>query len=91
MDLECDEVASGPCIVCGEESQGSAYWLPMSVAQWKVVRPFVKELTPVSPHSGVKLVFNMSFWPQLCKPFCGPECVQEHYKRVASDNLKKGN
>ena len=90
MDLECDEVASGPCIVCGEESQGSAYWLPMSAAQWAVIHPFVEEMTLVSPHSGVKLVMNNLFWPQLCKPFCGAECVQEHYKRVATANLKKG-
>ncbi len=90
MDLECDEIASGPCIVCGEESQGSAYWLPMSSAQWGVIRPFVEEVTPISPHSKVKLVMNMMFWPSLCKPFCGPQCVQEYYKQVAADNCKKG-
>lgn len=90
MELEFDEVASGPCIVCGEESQDSAYWLPMPAAQWAVIHPFVEEMTPISPHSGVKLVMNMLFWPQLCKPFCGPQCIQKHYRRVAVDNLKKG-
>jgi len=90
MELEFDEVASGPCIVCGEESQGSAYWLAMTAAQWEVMRPSVEAMTPVSVHSGVKLVLNMLFWPQLCKPFCGTRCVQEHYRRVAADNIKKG-
>ncbi len=90
MDLEFDEVASGPCIVCGEDATGSAYWLGMTAAQWAVIHPFVEEMTPVSPFSGVKLVMNLLFWPKLCKPFCGAACVQEHYKRVASANLKKG-
>ena len=90
MDLEFDEVASGPRIVCGEESQGSVYWLPMTAAQWGVIKPYAEAMTPVSPHSGVKLIMNMLFWPQLCKPFCSPKCVQEHYGRVAADNLKKG-
>ena len=90
MDLEFDEVASGPCIVCGEDSQGSVYWLPMSAAQWSIVRPYVEETTPVSPHSGTKLVMNMLFWPQLNKPFCGSQCVRKHYKRIAADNLKRG-
>ena len=90
MDLEFDEVASGPCIICEEESQGSPYWLAMTEAQWEILWPHVEAMTPVSPHSGVKLVMNMLFWPQLCKPFCGTKCVQEHYRRVAADNLKKG-
>lgn len=89
MNLEYDENASGPCIVCGEESQGSAYWLPMTAAQWEVIKPYVEAITPESPWSG-KLVMNLLFWPQLCKPFCGPKCVQEHYRRVAADNLKHG-
>ena len=90
MDLEYAEVASGPCIVCGEESQGSLYWVPMLAAHWEVISPYVEEMTPVSPHSNVKLVMNMLFWSQLCKPLCGPECVQKHYRRVAADNCKKG-
>jgi len=78
MDLEFDEVASGPCIVCGDESEGSVYWLSMSAAHWKVIRPHVEEMTPVSPYSGVKLILNTLFWPQLCKPFCGPQCSLKH-------------
>lgn len=88
--MDFDEVASGPCIICLKESQGSPYWLPMSAAQWKVVLPYVREMTPVSPHSGIKLVLNMLFWPQLCRPFCSTRCVKEYYKRVAAENLKKG-
>ena len=90
MDLTVDEVASGPCIVCGEESQGSVYWLPLLDSQWDVLRPFIEEQTPVSPHSGVKLVMNMFFFPRISRPFCGPECVGEYYKRVAADNCKTG-
>lgn len=90
MDLGFDEVASGPCIICGEESQGSVYWLPMTKAQWEVMKPYAENMTPTSPHSGVKLVMNMLFWPQLCKPFCGSKCVQEYYRKVATNNLKKG-
>lgn len=90
MDLDYDEEASGPCIVCGEESEGSVYWLPMTAAQWAVIEPYAAAMTPVSPFSHVKLVMNTLFWPQLCKPFCSPKCVQEHYRRVAADNLKKG-
>ncbi|MEE8372809.1 MAG: hypothetical protein V3R87_03625 [Dehalococcoidia bacterium] len=90
MELELYEVASGPCIVCGEDSQGSAYWLPMTAAQWDVLKPYVEAMTPVSPHSGVKLVFNTMFIPRLCKPFCGPECVRAYYRQVATDNLKMG-
>jgi len=82
MDLEFDEVASGPCIVCGEESQGSVYWLPMVVAQWEVIRSYVEDMTPVSPYSGVKLVLNTLCWPQLCQPFCGPECSLKNSERV---------
>jgi len=87
MDLEFDDVASGPCIVCGKESQDSMYWLPMSAAHRKVIRPFLEEMTPVSPFSGVKLVMNPWFWPQLCKPLCSPECSlkykEEKYGKAA--------
>ena len=91
MELELYEEAVGNCMVCGADATGSRYWLGMTAAHWAVVRPYVEEMTPVSPHSGVKLVMNMLFIPQLCKPLCSPECVQKHYQGVAADNLKKGN
>ena len=90
MELEFYEEAVGDCAVCGEDATGSRYWLGMTAAQWDIIRPFVEEMTPISPHSGVKLVMNMLFWPQLCKPFCGPQCVQEYYNQVATNNCKKG-
>ena len=88
--MDYDEAASGPCIVCEKESKGSVYWLPMTAAQWEVIEPYVAAMTPVSHFSRVRLVMNNLFWPQLCKPFCGAECVQEYYRRVAADNLKRG-
>lgn len=80
MELEYDTVASGPCLVCGKESLGSVYWTPLTDAHWQAVRPYVEAITPVSPHSGAKLVLNNLFWPQLCQPFCGSDCVDKHYK-----------
>lgn len=78
MELELYEEAVGDCVVCGEDTTGSYYWLGMTAAQWDVVSPYVEEMTPVSPHSGVKLVMNILFIPQLCKPLCGPECSTKH-------------
>ena len=91
MELELYEEVVGDCVVCGADATGSRYWLGMTAAQWDIIRPFVEEMTPVSPHSGVKLVMNMLFVPQLCKALCGPKCAQAHYRQVAADNLKKGN
>lgn len=91
MELELYETAVGDCVVCGGDATGSNYWLGMTAAQWDIVSPYVEEMTPVSPHSGVKLVLNMLFIPQLCKPLCGPKCVQVYYQKVAADNLKKGS
>lgn len=84
MELELHENAVGDCVVCGEDATGSVYWLGMTAVQWNVVRPYVEEMTPVSPHSGVKLVMNMQFWPQLCKPFCGATCATK-YKEESDD------
>lgn len=89
--MEVYEEAVGDCIVCGKDATGSLYWLRMTKDQWKFIRPFIAEIIPVSPHSGIKLVGDTFFVTDYCKPFCGPQCVQEHYKRVAADNLKKGN
>jgi len=91
VELEIYEEAIGDCIVCGVDATGSLYWLPMSDAQWAVIRPYVEGMTPVSPHSGVKLVLNTLFVPQLCKPFCGPLCVRKYYRQVAANNCKTGN
>ena len=88
--MDVDEVASGPCIVCGGESQGSVYWLPLLPAQWDVIRPYIEEISQVSPHSGVKLVMNLYFFPGLSRPFCGPKCVGAHYENVAADHCKNG-
>jgi len=88
--MEVYTEAVGECIVCGEDAEGSLYWLGMTDAQWKTIRPFIEEVTPVSQWSGVKLVGNVYFVTDYCKPFCGPQCVQEYYKRVAADNCKKG-
>jgi hypothetical protein len=77
MKIDLDswrDSAIGPCIVCGKESKGSMYWTPLSDEAWAAVRPYVESLTPVSPHSKVKLVLNNLFWPQLSKPYCGPIC-----------------
>lgn len=89
--LEVYTEAVGNCIVCGEDAAGSAYWIAMTQDQWLGIRPFIEDIIPVSPWSGVKLVGNTYFVAEYCKPFCGPQCVQVHYKRVAADNLKKGN
>ena len=80
MDLEFDEVASGPCIVCGKESQGSMYWLPLLYSQWEVIRPYIEGQTPVSPYSEVKLVMNIFFFPRISRPFCGPKCSLTHHE-----------
>ena len=82
MELELHEEAVGDCVVCGDDATGSMYWLGMTAAQWKIVRPFVEDMTPVSPHSGVKLVLNMLFVPQLCKPLCGPHCAVKHKEKT---------
>lgn len=84
MELEFHETAVGGCIVCGSDSTGSLYWKGMTAVQWDIVRPLVTHLFKKN------MVQNVLFIPQLCKPFCGPECVQTHYQRVAADNLKKG-
>jgi hypothetical protein len=84
MQLELFEEAVGDCIVCGESAEGSPYWLGMSHEHWLKLRPIVEHLYPPGK------VTNMLFVKQLCKPFCSPECVQEHYKRVAAANLKRG-
>ena len=78
MELELHEDAVGDCVVCGKNATGSAYWLGMTITQWNVVSPYVEEITPVSPHSGVKLVMNMQFIPPLCKSLCDPECATKH-------------
>ena len=78
------EHAVGPCIICGKESEGSLYWLPMSDAQWAVIRPVVTPL--FQPH----MVQNVLFFPGLCRPFCGPKCVSKHYEGVAADHCKTG-
>lgn len=72
MELELYEEAVGDCIVCGSDASGSRYWLGMTKAQWDVVRPLVTHL--FKPN----MVQNTMFIPQLCKPFCGPECATKH-------------
>ncbi len=89
--MEVYAEAVGDCIVCGKDATGSLYWLSMTQEQWEGIRPFIEEITPVSPHSGVKLVGNTFFVSEYCKPFCGAQCVQEHYRQLAASNLKKGN
>lgn len=88
--MNAEEVASGSCIVCGEESEGSVYWLPLPPEQWDIMRPYIEEMTHVSPHSGVKLVMNMFFFTGLSRPFCGPDCIQEYHKKMAADHCKRG-
>ncbi len=88
--MEVLEEANGPCVICGKESEGSKYWLPLPQAQWEVMRPLIEAQTPISPYSGVKLVMNMYFFPGLSKPLCGPECSLKHYEAVAADNCKRG-
>ncbi len=78
MELEFHGEAIGDCVVCGADATGSRYWLGMTAAQWAIVSTYVEEFTPISPHSGVKLVFNTLFVPQICKPLCGPECATKH-------------
>lgn len=82
MELELHEEAVGDCLICGSFATGSRYWLGMTEAQWEVIRPYVKDMTLVSPHSGVKLVMNMLFIPQICKPLCGPECATKHKEKT---------
>ena len=74
MDLEAYQEAVGDCMVCGESAEGSLYWLGMTAEQWDIIRPLVAPMFEVSPWSGVKMVFNSLFIPQLCKPFCGAIC-----------------
>lgn len=84
MELELYEEAVGSCVVCGSDATGSRYWLGMTAAHWDVVRPLVAHLYKPG------MIQNVLFVPQLCKPLCGPHCVQAHYQKVAADNLKKG-
>ena len=79
MDLR--HTAKGPCIQCGLESEGSAYWLSMSFDNWKVLAPFVgaggtlyggEDLRPE------EMAMNTFFVEGICEPFCGPECATEN-------------
>ena len=81
MDLQYHDTAVGPCIQCGEESEGSVYWLGMTDEMWDILRPSIEARTVVSPYSGVKLVFNNLFWPGLCEPFCGAVCVTKYEEK----------
>lgn len=84
--MEVYKDAVGPCFVCGEDTEGSQYWTPLPANIWNTVRPFLAPLF----HDDFDRITTL-FIPAHSKPFCGALCVQEYYRRVAADNLKKGN
>jgi hypothetical protein len=78
-DLKYADFAVGPCIQCGEESNGSNYWIGMPQQAWDVIKKVIEPMYPVSPHSGVRLVTaGRWFFLGLDKPLCGPECALKH-------------
>jgi hypothetical protein len=74
MELELYEEAVGSCIACASDAAGSKYWLGMTDAQWNVIRPLVAHMFKPD------MIQNVLFVPQLCKPFCGPECATKYHK-----------
>lgn len=72
--LEYREDAIGPCTVCGEESEGSFYWVGLTQKQRDILTPHVAHY--FLPH----LVQNPFFWPGIQKPFCGAICSSKYFE-----------
>ena len=81
MELEVHPEAVGACVVCGRNAASSPYWIGMTAAHWEIIRPLVEPMFKVSPWSGERLVQNVLFVPQLCKPLCGTPCSIK-YKEI---------
>jgi len=80
MDIRT--TAKGPCIQCGQESEGSVYWLAMSDDNWKALAPFVGAGS--SLYGGEDLrpeerAMNTYFVEGICEPFCDPKCSLEFH------------
>ncbi len=74
--LDIYEKATGPCEICGKESNGSLYWIGMSQKWWLRVRPYLTHLF----NEG--MVMKTMFIPFGDKPLCGTTCVGVHHDKV---------
>lgn len=72
-ELSVYENATGPCAICGEESEGSPYWIGMPQSVWLKIRPYVSHL--FKPNRVMKILFI----PPHDKPLCGTTCVEKYY------------
>ena len=73
--MEVYEKATGDCIVCGKDAEGSMYWTPLPDEIWKAVRPHLAPLFQDEDH-----IQNVLFIKPHSKPFCGPVCATQHHQ-----------
>lgn len=73
-DLSVYDAATGSCIMCGADSEGSLYWIGMDQEQWLIIRPHIVHMFPVSPWSDERLVGKIFFIPPFDRPLCGAVC-----------------
>ena len=81
--IELHEEASGPCVVCGKESEGSPYWIGMSQTIWLKLRPHIKHLFKPD------FVMKTMFIPPYDKPLCGPNCAGQYDGQTMHTLLRK--
>ena len=72
--------------MCGEESYGSNYWLPMSQQVWDVIKKVIEPLYDQCPFGcGERHVtYGRFFFQGLEQPFCSPECGLK-YRETEND------
>ena len=74
-ELSVHESATGPCVVCGKECEGSPYWVGMSHLTWLKIKPYVRHLFPYSEWSKCHLEMKGFFMPPYDKPLCSAICA----------------
>lgn len=62
--------AVGPCVVCGEDSEGSQYWVAMSHETWLKLVPYIEHR--YAPGMVLKGTY---FIAPYDKPLCSSRCA----------------
>ncbi len=75
-EINIYEKSTGPCAVCGEESEGSPYWIGMSQKVWLKLKPYLTHL--FNEH----MVMKTLFIPPYDKPLCGSACAGEYHEAL---------